>query len=231
VLPFAAVAWLLLRHRRALRTFLADTTNAVTVLLAGYGGLYLVWWFAVTPTERAWLRRLLIGLVVVNLLYALLAVVFVRQARDAAPRRPFRSVPAGAVALLVVVGALFGAPKVWRGLDSMVTRNPQVDAIEDAARAIRNGSPELRYWGEGWWSSPVVSLVADVPFRNMGNVHPCTLDAERDVLVWDIDAQAIVGRPSDSNGDRVIEKIADFDGFVELWSVGANPDSCPPAGG
>jgi hypothetical protein len=99
-------------------------------------------------------------------------------------------------------------------------------SLQHAAKAVRAGTPAHRYFGDGWWSAPDVSLVAETPLGNLAKVDLCSLDPRRDVLVWNSDAQAIIGAPDDRGGRLRLRKVAEYGGSAAFYSVGPARGAC-----
>jgi hypothetical protein len=226
VVPFAVLAWLTVVHRKAIGSWLRDRTFVLSVLVASYAGVFLLWWLLATPLEKAWLRRAVVALLALNLLYALLAVHLLRR------RTPRRR--AGPVAAAVALGclALAGGMFAWPVLAREAPRTMNLDGTplanyERAADAVRAGteSGEHRYYGQGWWSAPTISLMADVPLENAYKTPVCEFDRTRDVLVWDSDAEGF-GKLDDRGGRLRLVKVANFGGSVWLYSLGPAPGVC-----
>lgn len=228
--PFAALGWLLVRNRRTLRTFLSDRAHALAVMLGAFGGLYFVWWLALTSSDRAWPRKILIGFVAVNLLYAILITLLARYAlgREQRVGYPERGRSAGAALALVAAGLVFAVPVIHREAKKMISPDHhRLSMLNRAADAVRARSPSHRYYGDGWWAAPAVSFQSHLTFRNLRTTPLCRLDPRRDVLVWDSDAWLIAGPPSTAGGKRRLRAIANFPGAATLFSVGPAPGACP----
>lgn len=218
---------LLVRHRRRLRAVIEDRLRFCAVLLTGYAGLYAVWWFAYTPTEKAWLRRLYPGLLAAQLATMLFLVVAVDVARrrDVLPsRRNLAIAGAGVLGILTVAGpARTAVDEGQRLLDPPVA---QLESFEDAAATIADDD-EHRYWGEHFASAPAVSLMAETDFGDISVVDMCTIDPERDILVWDYVANGAFG-PPEERGTRELTPVQEFPSAATFYAVGPAEGLCPP---
>lgn len=217
---------LVVRHRRRLRVLVEDRLRFCAVLLTGYASLYAVWWFAITPTEKAWLRRLYPGLLAAQLATLLFLVIAVQAAR----RRPVeRQRQALAVAVAAGVGVVVLAGPVQMALDEGETlMNPpaaQLRSFEAAAETIAEDDVH-QYWGEHWFSAPAMSLMAEVDFGDLAIVDICDVDPSRDILVWDYVAASALG-PPDERGYRELTPVQEFPSAATFYAVGPAAGECP----
>jgi hypothetical protein len=225
--PVLLSAALLVRHRRRLRSVIEDRLRFCAVLLTGYAGLYAVWWFAYTPTEKAWLRRLYPGLLAAQLatmLFLVIAVDVARRRGVAPSRRNLALAGAAGLAVLTIAGPVAKANEEGRRLlDPPVA---QLRSFEEAAAAIA-ADDQHRYWGEHWFSAPSVSLMAETDFGDLSFMDMCTIDPERDILVWDYVANAALG-PPDERGTRDLTLVREFPAAATFYAVGPAEGLCPP---
>ena len=200
-LPFAVLIGLFLARRESWRTWLARPAALLSVMLATYAGGYLVWWLAITPTSKAWLRRVIIALVVIALLYLLLLgmakdhwnarashPVVVRSAR----RNTIMGIAWGVAGVLGFLSILPGITTANVQLSALsgsqnlpTTDDAPVEQIAAAAESLQNQGDTL--YGNGWWSAPVVALYGDLALGNLELVKPCSADivAGKAYLIWD----------------------------------------------
>ncbi len=107
---------------------------------------YFVWWLLVTPTEKAWPRRIFNGL----LLVAIAAPIVLRQAWQSLRENPGQ---ASVVMLPIVALAYAGLANLQ--LTSLDNRH---SAVENVVEFMRNSPQHARFYGYGWYSAPVFSL-------------------------------------------------------------------------
>jgi hypothetical protein len=213
--PFAVLIGLFLCRRTSWREWLARPGALLAVMLATYAGGYLVWWLALTPTAKAWLRRIIIALVVVALLYLVLAGMARDryQARRTLPGRPSARRTAwggviwgvmGVLALVSLQPALTTLKHEVRvSYDANSKVRGEVISMADAAKQLRAQGAVL--YGGGWWSAPVVALYGDLPLRNLvtfdgfsGTPKYCDpasgVTSGKAYLIWDFYAEHLADR-------------------------------------
>lgn len=140
---------------RTLRLFLCGLLIIVAI--------YFVWWLMLTPTEKAWLRRIFVGLTALSIAGTLSLFVFVglllRKNGASTRRRLPAAIVAIAAALPFVVftwKAAVSAPDFERNAE--LTRTLE---LADAVRALPDDALILAY---GWYSAPAVALFSGRQF-------------------------------------------------------------------
>ena len=156
---------LLWRHERAARPPQTVPISVVGLWLAA--SLYLAWWLALTPTSRAWLRRVIDGLLLQEIMVAILVVwgarIAYRSLRDrkiGAPRDRLRIVVVGALTCLLFLGGgkLVGSNLPRLGMSMKPT--PTREAIDAMVATMRSLPDEAVFYGKGWYRVPVVALLS-----------------------------------------------------------------------
>ncbi|GAA1963149.1 hypothetical protein GCM10009798_23780 [Nocardioides panacihumi] len=193
VLPFLALAIVIVARPTAFLTRLRDRGVVLLVLASVYAGGYLAWWLAVTPTEKAWLRRVAIGLVAFAVACLVLAGVVIDRLRARnGEGRLSRGVvwfAALATTAALVLGVFAVKPTARGIIDS--ARADQNSATLTAARAAGKHAHELAasgatLYGIGWWSAPAVSLYGNVSLQDLSTVKdPCVVTKQDAYVVWD----------------------------------------------
>jgi hypothetical protein len=170
--PFVvlAVAW-----RSLARTPLRPLLLTVAVFVA----IYLAWWLGITPTQKAWYRRVFNGVVMVDVLGVLLAAsLWSLRARTGANKAGLGAMSA----LMLVVPAAFAflalRPAVWPDGDSARSLAADLRAL-DALPA------QATLYGVGWYSSPHVALYGGRHVQDIAKTLPRDLARQPAVLLID----------------------------------------------
>ena len=153
LLPFAALA-------AGARRFTALRAWPVIATLALFAALYFAWWLGITPTQKAWYRRIFNGVIVVDLLVVLVAGSLWALRAQAPSWR--RAATIGVLALLLPCVAAVASllPRHWP--DDASRR-----ALVADLAAVASLSPGAALFGTGWYSSPHIGLYAG---RHVGNL-------------------------------------------------------------
>jgi len=224
-LPLVWVAAVVVRRWRQAGpgAVLRDPHLSVLVMLAGLAGTYILWWLCLLPEAKLWIRRMLPGLVALHVLYLFMVPALVAGVRRRDQGRWRRL--AGVAGLLAVVAVV--VPYGWGRLDrnghDLVEGQRQWLAAEEAAAADVRAGDDLRWYGDGWWTAPAVSLLAGTDLRDLSEAAAddgCDMDADRDRLVWDLDARLIAGHPSTRDGKFTFTEVANHGGRVRIYAVG-----------
>ncbi|HSJ19743.1 MAG TPA: hypothetical protein VK964_04125 [Nocardioidaceae bacterium] len=241
-LPLAWVCGLVVWRCReqGVRTALADPTTVLVLLVGVMAASYILWWMLLLPDNKLWIRRIMPGVLALHLLYLLLVPWLIRGVRDALRRSRGDAITSslgrvpviGAVAALLVIAAT-ALPYGWQKVEGNTRatlddpgQQAWLDATEAAAEYVQENG-QHRYYGDEWWSAPVVSLMSGTDFHNLGVTDFCSFDPARDRLVWDYDAKRIRSHdPWTRDGKLVYDEVASFGDFVTIYSVGPAPGRC-----
>jgi hypothetical protein len=168
-LPLALSAW-------SLRSLQRDTRWLVAaIVLAAVA--YFAWWLGVTPTQKAWHRRIFNGMVLVQLLWVYTACWIFRRRGGANSLRW-----AGPAVLTLVLAHGFA---LFLGTPNRHAETREFMAKLDLVRSL---PPETTFFGQGWHSAPRVQLYSGRPIEDINVVPFSALDDEI-IVVRDKEAQ------------------------------------------
>lgn len=186
VLVFTALGWLLFhvwRHRRT------DWPTLTVLLIAT---VYLAWWLLVTPTSKAWHRRIIDGMIAADIGMVMLAALWFNAVRDSLSADGRRMVFAlGAVvavalpAMWLVKGAhaLLVAPADaktcgWYMADptacASLNHDTSTQTLLRVAGEVRALPANAYVFGFGWYSAPRIGLLAQ---RHILDFHDFPISA------------------------------------------------------
>lgn len=197
--------------------------------VAGVAAAYALWWLFVTPTEQAWLRRIMNGLVLQEVTILLVATACARAAWSGAalPRRVPRMLPLLLVPLLALpLAALgFNGQLVFRSAEPP----PAVAAEVDVAEAVAALPADARLFGKGWWQAPVVALLSG---RRIDDIETWSPEAVRagpgSYLVWDRYALALApGGLEELRRLYALEPVFRSDGGAVFRILPVQPEALP----
>lgn len=191
VVGAGVVGWWLLRRARSggadgRWVRLSSLQVMATTMAVTYG----VWFVALLPGRRTFVRRTYPMTVALLLALVLLVVLAHRYLRDREHAAARGVVAVGVAATLVAVLAL-GVPD--RVGDAVTQDRDLLHGYEEAAEIVRDAPDGTQFYGVQIFGAPLVSLMADVPFRDLDQVNLCEVDLDRAVVVWDHHAQALAG--------------------------------------
>ncbi len=240
-LPFILLVVLFLMRGCSWREWLAKPGVVVTVLLAVYAGGYLVWWMAITPDAKAWLRRIIIGLVAIACMYLLLAGMVKDRLREPTPlissvsrwRRISVQTGVAVLAVLYFLCALPGLANLNSQVAAMWKTEP-TEANDQLIGQLASQSKALLaqgdvLYGSGWWSAPNVALYADVPLANLLSVKACDaatgIPTGKAFLIWDYYAVHLVS-PTPQSTVYTFSQV-DKNRYGSIWKIAPRPGVCP----
>jgi len=207
------------------------------LLLAGYlvayGTLYAAWWLGVTSTEKAWLRRITIGIFVSMLATVLLAWVAVRLIRSAAnPLDPITLASTVTVALALLATTVVAIETVATTSRSTTTDSRLESLVEVSEQVADLDAEGAELFGIQWWSAPVVSLYSGVDFENLNGVDYCEPELHALInggdayLVWDYYAINLWSSEPDGYGevDYVLTDLGNE--YAQIWRITLPAGAC-----
>ncbi len=173
------------------------TWTTLTVMLIAM--VYMVWWLLITPTAKAWHRRIIDGMICADV-----GLIMFVAGRFAEWHSGVRKRTSDVVAVLVGVLAL-ALPVLWlvKGSHTLLTGqvnrktcswrlasavacdqyNPAAgtDALLRVAREVRELPHNAYVFGLGWYSAPQVGLISEHYFMDFNNVPVPRLQPEHPV--------------------------------------------------
>ncbi len=128
--------------------------------------IYFAWWLLVTPTQKAWHRRILDGSLLLNIAWIYIGAMFVEHAmRRWSPARAHVAMIATTV--LAVLGALAFATVDLR--PKLIADTRPRDGFDNAVRTLRDLPADAVVFGVGWNSAPALSLLSERPFMDFND--------------------------------------------------------------
>ena len=246
-LPFVVLVGLFLARQLPWQRWLALPGTLLAVMLASYAGGYLIWWMAITPTSKAWLRRLVIALVAIVFLSVLLAGIAKDrwQARLTVPERTGTEKKVGSrlisigwaiVAALAVICLLPAGSTVTKQVRSIASADSSgiSSAVQLAQTASSLAAGGNTLYGTGWWSAPVVALYAQVPLGNLQSVSACDpatgIPAGNAYLIWDFYAVALANKTPQSELYDFVQVPDSANRYGAIWKITPKPAVTCPTG-
>ncbi len=138
-------------------------------LLAGIGGAYFAWWLGITPTEKAWARRILAAMMIIQFLGGLtiirLALIAVRRRSGVA-----RTI-AAICALALGIALSYPGTGQWVRLAIRIHDSPMKTSIVEAVATLKKLSQDGgTFFAYGWWQNPLLSLLSNVEMQDLSRL-------------------------------------------------------------
>jgi 4-amino-4-deoxy-L-arabinose transferase-like glycosyltransferase len=158
-----------------------SAARPLLLTLAAFALIYFVWWLGVTPTQKAWYRRIFDGVTIFELLIVLAAALFWRDQALA------KSHLAKATAVLACV---LQACLAWSSLSAHNwPTSGHRDALVDALKAMDALPGNAPLYGVGWYSTPTMALYSGLHINDLQAQTPAGLAAQSPVFLL-LDAPA-----------------------------------------
>ncbi|MGN6788027.1 MAG: hypothetical protein ACTHJP_00670 [Rhodanobacteraceae bacterium] len=182
-----------------LRGALRRRTNWTTLTVMLIAAVYMVWWLLITPTAKAWHRRIIDGMICADVGLIMLVAAHFSDWRAGVRKRTSDvvAVLVGVLALaLPVLWLVKGShtllmgeanPKTcsWRMASAVVCDqyNPGAgtDALLRVAREVRDLPDNAYVFGIGWYSAPQLGLISGRHFMDFNNLPVSRLQSGRPV--------------------------------------------------
>jgi hypothetical protein len=131
---------------------------------------YFVWWLLITPTGRAWYRRIITGVIFYDICFVFIIYILGSLLKKYAPAGGKK---AASVLAYIVLTAFFFV-SVWRIVDNKNYELPLHDTAEKsnimaAGKFIKSLPPEAQCYGFAWWQAPDISFASGKVFKNILN--------------------------------------------------------------
>lgn len=127
--------------------------------------VYVAWYLAITPDTHVRLRRIEIGLILVQCLWLLCIGWYSTRSRNGWLRWP----ALGSVLVFAVVLALFANDAIF---DMRRNWRPDLSTFEDTAAKVRGLPADARMFGKGFLSAPVLALYSGRDFDDIDRYTP-----------------------------------------------------------
>ena len=184
---------------------------ALSLLLCAV--VYLAWWLFVTPTMKAWPRRIFNGILLINLLW-----VFACYAGNAVP---FFGKRAGVAfsAVSVLAACAFFAHGVLHGF---WWTKPNVTAeLTRAVKVVEQLPGSAPLYGNGWYSTPTLALYSGRTVTDIATVPPAELEKHATAYLV-MDAPAIAAKAFDDYLKRFQHRAVLMGSWFQVHEIDFN---------
>lgn len=114
---------------------------------------YFGWWILITPTSKAWERRIIIGILIFCLIASIRLVTYI-EATDF--KKAFYVYIAVGSAAFIALGTRTHTPESRKGSEALAEAVTELAQSEDAV-----------FYGNGWWQAPCISFLSNISFFDM----------------------------------------------------------------
>jgi hypothetical protein len=172
--------------------------------------VYLAWWLFITPTQKAWPRRIFNGVLLINLLW-----VFACYAANAVPIFGRRSGAALSVVSIIAACAFF----VYSGLQGYWWIKPDLTRdLEQAVKTLESVPGSAPIFGTGWYSAPALALYSGRTVTDINTVPPSELEKQQAAYLA-MDTPAIVAKAFDDQLKRFQHRPVYTGRWFQIYEV------------
>jgi hypothetical protein len=225
---WATALWLVLLCFAGVATLLRSPKQAgkwgtLTILVIAI--VYMAWWLLVTPTAKAWHRRIIDGMICANVGMTMFVATWSSDWRNRAYGRLAR------ISAILITCLILSLPLVWlvKGFRALVYASTNLDdnrALLHVVEEVRALPKNAYIFGVGWYSAPTISLLAERLILDFNDIPVSRLEAGRPVY--------FVQAPSDSSDylERVRSSYrlsgAQWDSYALLKATSLTPSPLVP---
>ncbi|MBT2145629.1 MULTISPECIES: hypothetical protein [unclassified Rhodanobacter] len=180
---WATILWLVLLGFAGLATLLRSPKQAgkwstLTILVIAI--VYMAWWLLVTPTAKAWHRRIIDGMICANVGMIMFVATWSSDWRNRAYGRLAR------MSAILITCLILSLPLVWlvKGSRALVYASTNLDdnrALLHVVQEVRALPKNAYIFGVGWYSAPTVSLLAERLILDFNDIPVSRLETGRPV--------------------------------------------------
>lgn len=145
-----------------------------TLAILSSAVIYLLWWLLITPTAKAWHRRILDGMIFADLGVMMFAGLCLGGLRHDAIGNPKRWLAAG-VALVLPLASLL------QGIGARTPPQAADPALLALARRVHALPADAYIFAVGWYSAPRVGLLSERRVLDFNDVPVSRLEAGRPI--------------------------------------------------
>lgn len=219
-LLFAAVLWVRVLGRTRRESQSLDFLRLLILGLSAFVATYFAWWLFITPLEKVWARRILIGILALYALYLLL-LRLVRSEQG--------YVGGGLVAAVLLSALLAVACVPWISHAVAVSpyRSANLAEFRSAVDFIDSLPAQARVYGYGWWSAPQLGLYVDRTVQDLSVLPVCEIAGQDAYLIWEEGASRLSApEPPTRDSEFEYEPVAQFEDRADIYRVRPGEGLC-----
>jgi hypothetical protein len=169
--------------------------SASSILLMAIALSYFAWWIFITPTARAWHRRIFDGILLYEAAFVIMLNYIYSVFKTAAKKSKtawgrYLPVSAAVVLMLLFFGAAAGLVKSGNHEISFID-NTEKKALQDAGSFIKTLPREADLFGFNWWQAPNASFASGRKFKNLFTSEEMKTTGSKQAKYLVLDREAI----------------------------------------
>lgn len=148
---------------------IAEKFYFLCLLISGLA--YFLWWLLLTPSSMAWLRRILDGIIIHQVLLLALGFRIISSMRTATGSAWLRRGIAFSFSVVAVIPVLTLA-KTGQNLSEPLKAPAYTASFFELASNVRELPADAVIFGTGWWKAPGIALYSGRTFHNFQHWTP-----------------------------------------------------------
>ncbi|MFH0830927.1 MAG: glycosyltransferase family 39 protein [Parcubacteria group bacterium] len=181
---------------------------------------YFGWWLLITPTARAWHRRILDGFVLEEILLVVaIAMLIAIVRRTQGYKKWLAAGAAGISSLCLLTQIAIFAPRV----QAQIQPSSVGQAVRHFAELIRVLPQDAVIYGTGWWQSPRLSFLSGRTFTSINHRPPPQGPLDKAYFVIEREAYALSREEMErvilQTKAHLVESVNTGDGYYFLYQL------------
>jgi hypothetical protein len=183
--------------------------------------LYFIWWLLITPTQKAWYRRILNGSILLEI-GVIITVALLTKTTLQSKLRPRKNAIVMILHLpsliLITHFLLYGS---YNNLAINFANTPEKVSIHKIASLIRSLPENSKFYGVGWWQAPAISFAADKNFSDLFRSPEILIPGEkkRSFLVADLHTLILARKELNDTLDQFVYNTMYQDNYGALFEL------------
>jgi len=145
-----------------------DQVNIALAIVCGTACTYMVWWIFITPTVRAWPRRIINGYILQEIAFVI-SLYFLWKFLSATNYKVHfsKKIIGGSVFTVMLLVILFQGVVNVRGAGFLFEPSQEKLNAERIAKTIEMLPQKAKIFGFGWWQAPILSFLSNRMFLDI----------------------------------------------------------------
>lgn len=222
LLTFTTISLVGLLYYRKQSEFLKSQTPTINVLavITLVSTSYFVWWLLITPSQKAWYRRIFNGTVLLEI-STIIATALITKILSSIKMR--HRIPLIFLIHLPLLTMLIGflLHGSYHNLFISFYSTTEKTAIYNIANVINSLPKESKFYGMGWWQAPAISFAANKDFSDLFRSPEILIPGEkkRSFLVADYHTLILAPKELNDTLDQFIYKIIYQNNYGALFEL------------
>ena len=141
--------------------------NMSLAIVYGTAMTYMAWWLCMTPTARAWPRRIINGYILQEIAFVISLYFLWKFLSTRHNLHSSKKIAGGIVLTVLVLGMLFQGITYSKHITFLFKPTQEKLDAERIAKTIEMLPQKAKIFGYGWWQAPILSFLSNRMFLDI----------------------------------------------------------------